>query len=365
MVYETRYSDSLTHYGIKGQKWGVRRFQRKDGTRTPAGKKRYSGDSETDSNVDSSEKKRGLTDKQKKILKTGVIVAGTALAAYGAYRLYGAYTGRGMDIDPETGFRLLKKPESTKDCLNAINPGKVRILSSTKNTEIISGSSTNCMLCTTAYELRRRGYDVHAGFDTSGRGYFPENLFPRIFKNAPETTKIWQAVDDIANGKDYSAADKFSRLTDSLKDVPDGARGNLCVWFKSGMGGGHSMIWEKTDGKLRFMDGQTGEIYNDLANQVLKHTHDLKPIEVLRTDNLEIKPQAIRPFVNTATTTKTYIDHGAEIATKALSDPAISGIAFNTAIIAAGAYYAKKHPESSATKVTTVKTDTKTKKRRA
>ncbi len=31
----------LYHHGIKGQKWGVRRFQNKDGTRTPAGKKRY------------------------------------------------------------------------------------------------------------------------------------------------------------------------------------------------------------------------------------------------------------------------------------------------------------------------------------
>lgn len=33
-------SDELAHHGILGQKWGVRRFQYKDGTRTPEGKRR-------------------------------------------------------------------------------------------------------------------------------------------------------------------------------------------------------------------------------------------------------------------------------------------------------------------------------------
>lgn len=34
-------TNELQHHGIKGQKWGVRRFQNKDGSLTPAGKKRY------------------------------------------------------------------------------------------------------------------------------------------------------------------------------------------------------------------------------------------------------------------------------------------------------------------------------------
>lgn len=44
MPYGYIKNDELRHYGIKGMKWGVRRFQNKDGSLTPSGKKRYRDD---------------------------------------------------------------------------------------------------------------------------------------------------------------------------------------------------------------------------------------------------------------------------------------------------------------------------------
>lgn len=42
LTYAVRRTSFLAHHGILGQKWGIRRFQKKDGTLTSAGKKRYS-----------------------------------------------------------------------------------------------------------------------------------------------------------------------------------------------------------------------------------------------------------------------------------------------------------------------------------
>ncbi len=38
------YESTIVHHGIKGQKWGVRRFQNKDGSLTPKGVRRYGED---------------------------------------------------------------------------------------------------------------------------------------------------------------------------------------------------------------------------------------------------------------------------------------------------------------------------------
>lgn len=79
--------DTLYHHGIKGQKWGIRRYQNPDGTWTKAGKDRY-GDSDY-----GGEKRKDSSSTKKKVaigIATGAaIIAGTVLTAY-LVKKYGA-----------------------------------------------------------------------------------------------------------------------------------------------------------------------------------------------------------------------------------------------------------------------------------
>ena len=62
LAYRVTYSNELYHYGVKGQKWGIRRYQNLNGTLTEEGKIRYGVDPKTGK----------LSDEGKKLLKQDI-----------------------------------------------------------------------------------------------------------------------------------------------------------------------------------------------------------------------------------------------------------------------------------------------------
>lgn len=107
--------EDLQHHGIKGQKWGVRRFQNKDGSLTPAGEKRYDGPG--DGNEGGKARRKGSRGKRlaKTLLRTVLVDtavsqvsgrlmingqegAAKALAIIGGAYSYGTLIRDGIDI---------------------------------------------------------------------------------------------------------------------------------------------------------------------------------------------------------------------------------------------------------------------------
>ena len=130
----TEYPDYLAHFGIKGMKWGVRRFQNKDGSYTAAGLRRRFGGGGGGSRSGGKARAGSGTNaearkaKIKKAAKIAAVAAGTGLAAYGAYRLAksGKLKGASSSIKRLTGSRAgqvvdeARKPNAFKRASGAI-----------------------------------------------------------------------------------------------------------------------------------------------------------------------------------------------------------------------------------------------------
>lgn len=117
----TTETNVLIHHGIKGQKWGVRRYQNEDGSRTSAGlahdRKLYAEENDNDSGGPS--ERRGLTESQKEALKT---VGKVALAAAAVGATAYLYTQHKDEID--SAVRQMSAQLTNKLPTQTMNSGR-------------------------------------------------------------------------------------------------------------------------------------------------------------------------------------------------------------------------------------------------
>ena len=282
-------SNQLTHYGVKGMKWGVRRYQDKSGRLTSAGKKRYSkngadkSSSETNSRKGTGKSAESFI-KSKSKMPVDAKVAGageelvTYLVAYAA--IYGimyasaraqakSFTKKKMDelesmkdnrtIKDLNSAPKLSKPIAASESMKVTNPDFPS-----------EGTTQNCTFCTTAMVMREKGFNVRA--NKTPTPWPSKELFNKTF-NSPTIR-----TNKCKTGKD---------LTDTLAQNGEGSYGNLGVNWKNG--GGHSVFWKVENGKVRIYDGQSGEEYTSSPSMISKFHNAIVPQNSYynRLDNCE------------------------------------------------------------------------------
>lgn len=311
----------ISHFGKKGMNWGLRTSQpygtgyiRKDGKR---GIERIAGDSSladpefVDPNEDSefelyspydfqtSEEEHQKSDKRelfKFIRKTvrddlevnrlelakDAIRAGEAAIAYTKTFMNDRRISE-LESDAENEELKIKDRHWTEEeDMAAVNPSYRNFDANTKS---------NCMLCTTTYDLRRRGYDVTA--EKASRGYYTNEIrrwYPDAKTKNAYTASTYDDVLKAARGKNTECTQKTVK---AILKQPDGARGNLTVTW--GAGGGHSVVYEVKNRQVIIRDCQTNKTYK--GDKVSKILDSCTSAEYTRLDNVRVDKKAVSEVI--------------------------------------------------------------------
>ena len=271
---EYSYRDELYHHGIQGQKWGKRNgppYPLKSGAHTTAEKTGVGKNSAAKILFKYGSKKRAGLDPLTAYALTYTAFIATAVAV--SEITYNQERKKNREANTSDIQKKIKGKHSAADDLKAVNPDFA------DPTDM--SARVNCTMCSTAYDLRRKGYDVVAQKTERGRK----------LKDAAS----WYNI----NGKEvpkYKTRDDFEA---ALIKEPDGARG--LTFTSYGMFNSyHCMVWEKKNGVITISDGQNNTPPKSIKESGISAKGSV-PYQYFRTDNAEINWDLIRDAVKERT----------------------------------------------------------------
>jgi len=153
----------LVHHGIKGQRWGVRRYQNDDGTLTPAGRKKY------DVSEDGTTHLKDSYRRNQNRVGIAKVAIGTVVAAQGFKKIAEYQKDGALTFNTTKGKRTLSSS----------------ILSMTMGAIVISSAVNNFLKA-----------NSNKTFNTTGMGPTPET-----FTGKPKTKKQVIAIQNRQNKK--------------------------------------------------------------------------------------------------------------------------------------------------------------------
>ncbi|ANU79608.1 MuF-like minor capsid protein [Arthrobacter phage Chipper1996] len=152
--------------------------------------------------------------------------------------------------------------------------------------------NNNCSSVVQAYEFQRRGYDVKAAPVADGKGRYDAEYVSQWWKDAKGNPALMEYVSLLPDvpgrmNKHLRAVAKLEQWADPF---PDGARGFVALHWTQG--GGHVFNWEKVDGKLTWLEGQTGDW--DAARHFTPGMFKPDSVRIVRIDDKIPTPLAMQ-----------------------------------------------------------------------
>ena len=233
------YSNYLEHHGILGQKWGVRRFQNKDGTLTQEGKERYYADS-------------------------GSATGKLSKSAIDGFEKIGFKHINNDEINGEEIFYSVDKYEGTKYAKN------------------------NCVMTSTSYTLNELGISNSAARN--------ESPILKITGKRRSYNELMKAFP----GSKYYEIDDYTSASDirrqMLEKFPDGACGIMGASDTDGFG--HSISWKIKDRAVIFADSQMPSRAVRELKRMNPDLSDSESQKIAYDFNSNISDSALNTFYN-------------------------------------------------------------------